>query len=118
VDDKKSQYNAQDLFDMVYLKIGIPLTFDYLHNQCNPHSDLNEEQALKLCLSTWDKDIPPITHYSDSRKIFEDSTVKEVAHSDWIWNSPETYGMTFDIEFEVKMKDLALLKYINSKKIV
>jgi len=37
VDDKKSQYNAQDLFDMVYLKIGIPLTFDYLHNQCNPH---------------------------------------------------------------------------------
>ena len=118
VDDKKSQYNAQDLFDMVYSKIGIPLTFDYLHNQCNPHPDLNEEQALKLCLSTWDKNIPPITHYSDSRKIFEDSAVKEVAHSDWIWNSPETYGIIFDIEFEVKMKDLALLKYINSKKIV
>jgi len=118
VDDKKSQYNAQDLFDMVYSKIGIPLTFDYLHNKCNPHSDLNEEQALKLCLSTWNKDISPITHYSDSRRIFEDSSVKEVAHSDWIWDSPETYGMTFDIEFEVKMKDLALLKYINSKKIV
>ena len=112
VDDKKSQYNAQDLFDMVYSKIGIPLTFDYLHNQCNPHQNLNEEQALKLCLSTWDKGIPPITHYSDSRRIFEDSSVKEVAHSDWVYNKIPTYGMDFSIELEIKMKDLALLKYI------
>ena len=118
VDDKKSQYNAQDLFDLVHSKIGIPLTFDYLHNKCNPHPDLTEEQALKLCLSTWKPEIPAITHYSDSRKIFEDESVKEVAHSDWIWETPETYGMVFDIEFEVKQKDLALLRYINSKKII
>jgi len=118
VDDKKSQYNAQDLFDLVHSKIGIPLTFDYLHNKCNPHPDLTEEQALKLCLSTWKNGIPAITHYSDSRKIFEDESVKEVAHSDWIWETPETYGMVFDIEFEVKQKDLALLRYINSKKII
>jgi UV DNA damage endonuclease len=118
VDDKKSQYNAQDLYDMVHSKIGIPLTFDYLHNKCNPHPDLTEEQALKLCLSTWDQNIPAITHYSDSRKIFEDESVKEVAHSDWIWSEIETYGANFDIEMEVKMKDLALLKYIKSKQFV
>lgn len=118
VDDKTSQYNAQDLYDLVHSKIGIPLTFDYLHNKCNPHPELTEEQALKLCLSTWKHGIPAITHYSDSRKMFEDNSVKEVAHSDWIWETPETYGMVFDIEFEVKMKDLALLRYINSKKTI
>lgn len=117
IDDKKSQYNSKDLLDLVHSKIGIPITFDYLHNKCNPHPDLNEEESLKICLSTWKNGIIPITHYSDSRKIFEDQSSKEVAHSDWIWGSPETYGMDFDIEFEVKMKDLALIKYINFKKI-
>jgi len=118
VDDKRSQFHSVDLYEMVHKKIGIPITFDYLHNQCNPTEDLTEEQSLKLCLSTWPEDIPAITHYSDSRKIFEDSSAKEVAHSDWIWKSPETYGLNFDIEFEVKMKDLALLKYIKEKELL
>jgi UV DNA damage endonuclease len=111
VDDKKSQYTAVDLLHLIHKNIGIPITFDYLHNQCNP-SILNEEEALALCLSTWPKEIPAITHYSDSRKMFEDSSVKEVAHSDWIYNKIPTYGMDFSIELEIKMKDLALLKYI------
>lgn len=117
VDDKKSQFHAEDLYELAYKKIGIPITFDYLHNKCNP-SSLNEEEALALCLSTWPKGITPITHYSDSRKIYEDSSSKEVAHSDWIWEYPETYGLEFDIEFEVKMKDLALLKYIKEKELL
>lgn len=113
VDDKKSQYTSIDLEYMVHRKIGIPVTFDYLHNECNPPENLNEEESLKLCLSTWPEGIPAITHYSDSRRINEDSNAKEVAHSDWIWKSPETYGLNFDIEFEVKMKERALLKYLN-----
>ena len=117
VDDKKSQFHAEDLYELAYKKIGIPITFDYLHNKCNP-SSLNEGEALALCLSTWPKGITPITHYSDSRKIHEDSSSKEVAHSDWIWEYPETYGLEFDIEFEVKMKDLALLKYIKEKELL
>ena len=115
VDDKKSQFTSVDLFLMIHKKIGIPVTFDYLHNKCNP-PEINEEESLKICLSTWPEGICAITHYSDSRKIFEDSSAKEVAHSDWIWQDPETYGLSLDIEFEVKMKDISLLKYINSKK--
>jgi UV DNA damage endonuclease len=115
VDDKKSQYNAVDLFLTVHKFIGIPVTFDYLHNKCNP-SQYSEEEALALCLSTWPKDIPAITHYSDSKKLYEDETSKEVAHTDWVWGKVETYGLNFDIEFEVKMKDLALLKYIGETK--
>ena len=114
VDDKRTQYNAIDLHDMVHSVIGIPVTFDYLHNKCNP-SHLDEGQALALCLSTWPENIPAITHYSDSKKIYEDQSSKEVAHTDWIWGDVETYGLNFDIEFEVKMKDLAVLKFLENK---
>jgi UV DNA damage endonuclease len=95
---------------MVHSKIGIPITFDYLHNKCNP-SHLDEKQALALCLSTWPEGVPAITHYSDSRKNHEDPLCKEVAHSDWLYEKIETYGMDFDIELEVKMKEKALLDY-------
>ena len=115
VDDKKSQYTAVDLLHLIHKNIGIPITFDYLHNQCNP-SILNEEEALALCLSTWPKEIPAITHYSDSKKLYEDESSKELAHTDWIWGNVETYGLNFDIEFEVKMKDLALLKFLKENK--
>lgn len=110
VDDKKSQYTAVDLHHMVHSKIGIPITFDYLHNKCNP-SHLDEKQALALCLSTWPEGVPAITHYSDSRKNHEDPLCKEVAHSDWLYEKIETYGMDFDIELEVKMKEKALFEY-------
>jgi UV DNA damage endonuclease len=115
VDDKKSQYNAEDLFTSVYKFIGVPITFDYLHNRCHP-SQYSEEEAIRLCLSTWPEGIPAITHYSDSKKLYEDESSKEVAHTDWVWGNVETYGLNFDIEFEVKMKDLALLKFLEENK--
>ena len=111
VDDKKSQFKSEDLYHMVHKKIGIPITFDYLHNKCNP-SMYSEKEALELCLSTWPEGIPAITHYSASKKDHEDPSSKEVAHSDWIYEKVETYGLDFYIEFEVKMKEKALLKYI------
>jgi UV DNA damage endonuclease len=110
VDDKKSQFKSEDLYHMVYKKIGIPITFDFHHNKCNP-SELSEEKALELCLSTWPEGIPAITHYSASKRDHEDPTSKDVAHSDWIYEKIETYGLDFDIELEVKMKELALLEY-------
>ena len=96
---------------MVHDVIGIPVTFDYLHNQCNPPEGLSEEESLLVCLSTWPVDITPLTHFSESRALFEDDSAKELAHSDWIHERIETYGHNFDIELEVKMKDKALLHY-------
>ena len=116
VDDKKSQFTSHDLYHFVHKKVGIPITFDYLHNFCNPPQDMDEKQSLELCLSTWPEDIAPITHYSDSKKIYEDSSSKELAHTDWIWGNVETYDNNHDIEFEVKQKDLALLRFIRKKK--
>jgi UV DNA damage endonuclease len=113
-DDKKSQFTSVDLYNLVYKEIGIPLTFDYLHNFCHEPEGWKESDVLNLCYSTWPEGIVPIVHYSDSRKLFEDSDSKILAHTDWIWKSKvETYGLEIDIEFEVKMKELALIKYLN-----
>ena len=110
VDDKKSQYKAEDLYHMVHKKIGIPITFDFHHNKCNP-SDFSEKEALELCLSTWPEGIPAITHFSGSKRDHEDPSAKDVAHSDWLYEKIETYGLEFDIELEVKQKEKALLRY-------
>ena len=115
VDDKRSQFTSTDLYEMVYKKIGVPITFDYLHNYCNPPEGLSEKESLEVCLSTWPEGILAITHYSDSKKLFEDETSKLNAHTDWIWQTPETYGHNFYTEFEVKKKDLAVLKFITEK---
>jgi len=111
IDDKKSQFTSVDLMNLVHSKIDIPITFDYLHNICNPPPELSEYDSLLICASTW-KGFTPLVHYSDSRKLFEDSNSKEVAHSDWIHQKIETYGLELSIELEVKMKDLALIKYL------
>ena len=112
-DDKKSAFTPTDLYELVHKKIGIPITFDFHHHKCNPDL-LTEEEALELCISTWGKN-RALTHYSDSRKIYEDISARDVAHSDWIWAKElPTYGKQFDIELEVKMKELALLKLIES----
>lgn len=107
-DDGPGQFTPVDLYEGLYKKIGIPITFDYHHHMCNPDG-LSQEESLKLSLKTWG--CVPMTHFSDSRRKYEDPKAKEIAHSDWIWNRIETYGETFDIECEVKSKDLALLKY-------
>jgi UV DNA damage endonuclease len=114
-DDKKSQFTPTDLYNMIYKESGIPITYDFLHHKCNP-DEISEEEALDLCISTWPENTIALTHFSDSRKLYEDSSAKEVAHSDWIWSKIETYDRVFDIELEVKMKDLALLKYLEKWK--
>lgn len=111
VDDKGSQYTSVDLKRMIYDVIGVPITFDYLHNLCNPPEGLSEAESLKVCLDTWPPGITPLTHFSESRALFEDASAKELAHSDWIHEKIETYGFDFDIELEVKKKDKALLDY-------
>ena len=111
-DDKPSAFTPYDLYELVYKKIGIPITFDFHHHKCNPDHH-TEEEALSLCTSTWGS-IHALTHYSDSRKIYEDISARGVAHSDWIWAKEiPTYGMDFYIELEVKMKEKALLKFLS-----
>ena len=60
-DDKASMYSVKDLYEGVYKRIGIPIVFDYHHHKfCT--GDLSEQEALELALSTWPKDITPVSY--------------------------------------------------------
>jgi len=109
-DDKASMYTVEDLYEGIYKNIGIPITFDFLHHQCNP-GNLTEAEALGLAFKSWDSSIIPITHYSSSKKINEDEDSIFRAHADYIYEEINTHGYLIDIELESKAKELALLKY-------
>ena len=140
-DDKKSLWTVQMLYDYFHKKIGIPITFDYHHHALHP-GDLSEEEALKLAATTWPDDVRQCTHYSESRRrekrtrlmeMCEDNNIefddlddwptlgemkrkwaktKEQAHSDYIVDKINTYGLPIDIVIEAKAKELCILKYM------
>lgn len=108
-DDKGTQFSVKDLYEMVYMKIGTPITFDFHHHRfCS--GDLDEETALRLAYSTW-KQYRVLTHYSSCKRTFEDSSVMARSHADYVYETIKSYGLAFDIEIEAKAKDLAVLKY-------
>ena len=103
-DDKASMYSVKDLM-YIYEKTGIPIVFDYHHHKfCT--GDLTEEQALRLAVSTWPDGIVPAVHYSESA-----IGKKPQAHSDYIFERIDTYGIEVAIMVEAKKKDLTILKY-------
>jgi UV DNA damage endonuclease len=111
-DDKESLYTVKDLM-YLYEKAGIPIVFDYHHHKCQK-DPMTEEQALKLAVSTWSKDIIPVVHYSESKALHENnSKIKPQAHSDYFTGFPNLYELDLDIMLECKMKELALLEIKN-----
>jgi len=111
-DDKATQFGVKDLYEGLYKKIGIPITFDFFHHIfCT--NGLSTEEAALLAASTWPEGIIPLAHYSSSKKVNEDPESKSPrSHADYVYESIPKIGEMFDIEIEAKAKDLALLKYI------
>lgn len=107
-DDGPNQYSTKMLYDLVYKKIGVPITHDFHHHNYGP-KDLSQEEALNLAYSTWG-DIKQMTHMSSPRSV-EDKSNKHTAHADYIYEEIKTFGLDFDTELECKMKDIALLRY-------
>ena len=109
-DDKASMYSVVDLM-YIHERIGIPIVFDYHHHKFNT-GGLTEEEALKLAATTWG-DIKPVVHYSESKSLHENNdTIKPQAHSDYISDYINTYGLAVDIMIEAKHKELAVAKYL------
>ena len=110
-DDKASMYSVTDLM-YIHERIGIPIVFDYHHHKfCT--GGLTEEEALKLAVSTWG-DIKPVVHYSESKSLHEENNkIKPQAHSDYISEYINTYGLDVDIMIEAKKKELTLAQYKN-----
>ena len=108
-DDKASMYSVVDLM-YIHERIGIPIVFDYHHHKFNT-GGLTEEEALKLAASTWG-DIKPVVHYSESKSLHENNdSIKPQAHSDYISEYINTYGVDVDVMIEAKAKELTLLEY-------
>lgn len=105
-DDKASMYSVKDLM-YIHNAIKIPIVFDYHHHKFNT-GDLTEQQALQLATTTWPDNIVPAVHYSESAE-----GKKPQAHSDYISEKIDTYGLDVAIMVEAKAKDLAILKYKN-----
>lgn len=107
-DDKASMYSTKDLYQ-VYERLGVPIVFDYHHHKfCT--GEQTEEEALKLAASTWG-DVTPCCHYSESKALNENLNVKPQAHSDYILQKVNDYGLDLDVVFEAKAKEQAILKY-------
>lgn len=114
-DDKASMYSVKDLM-YIHENTGIPIVFDYHHHKFNT-GGLSEQDALELAISTWDKDITPLVHYSESKSLHEENgKIKLQAHSDYINQLPDTYGYDLDIEVEAKAKELAILPFLGKNR--
>lgn len=111
-DDSPNQFSVKNLYDMIFSKINIPITFDQHHFIYGP-KDQTMEEALRLAHSTWQT--KPMTHMSSSKAI-EDSSKLKTAHADFIYEEIQTFGLDFDTEIEAKAKDLAVIKYIKDYK--
>ena len=111
-DDKASMYSVKDLM-YIHEHTGIPIVFDYHHHQfCT--GDLSEEEALKLAATTWPEGIRQEVHYSESKALHENNPKeKPQAHSLYINELPNTYGLDIDVMVECKAKELAILKIRN-----
>jgi UV DNA damage endonuclease len=102
-DDKLNCWSVKELVDIFHPITRIPICFDYLHHKCHPNG-LTEREAINMCWDTWQT--RPLFHYSESR---EGNNPR--AHADYPENTFDAYGLEFDIDLELKAKDLALAKY-------
>lgn len=103
-DDKLNCWSVRELITHFHPRTNIPITFDYLHHKCHPDM-LDEETAIKACHDTWHGH-KPLFHYSESKPGNNPR-----AHADYAENELNTYGLSFDIDMELKAKDLAIIRY-------
>lgn len=106
-DDKVNCWSVIELIHQFHDITAIPITFDYLHHACHPNG-IDEERAIMACYRSWG-DYKPLFHYSESRPGNNPR-----AHADYANNKFNTYGLDFDLDFELKMKDKAILQYSQS----
>jgi UV DNA damage endonuclease len=102
-DDKFNCWSVKQLTDIFHPITQIPITFDYLHHKCHP-DNLTECAAINMCFDTWQT--LPQFHYSESAPGNNPRK-----HADYATQPINTYGLEFDLDFEIKQKDLAIAHY-------
>ena len=102
-DDKLNCWSVRELVDIFHPITRIPICFDYLHHKCHPNNT-TEVEAINMCYDTWQT--KPLFHYSESR---EGNNPR--AHAEFAILEFNTYGLEFDLDFELKGKCKAIFQY-------
>ena len=112
-DDKASMFSTKMLYHGVSKSTGIPIVFDSHHHELGPQ-DASYKEAFYLARDTWQqRGVKQQCHHSNSKRNYEDSSVRANAHSDWYYTPFENFGEAVDVVLECKKKEQALLKYRN-----
>jgi UV DNA damage endonuclease len=108
-DDKANMYSVADLYEMIYLKVGVPITFDIFHHTfCT--GGLSAQAAATLAADTW-KDAPMVIHWSSSKQMYESFDSKSVAHADYIYDKLNDWDTGGWFMCESKAKELSVQEY-------
>ena len=108
-DDKANMYSVVELYEKIYKKVGVPITFDIFHHTfCT--GDLSARTAAELAAITW-KDAPLVIHWSSSMKLYENATAKSVAHADFIYDELQDWGTGGWFMCESKAKERSIQEY-------
>ncbi len=102
-DDKLNCWSVKELVDIFHPITRIPICFDYLHHKCHPNN-LSEVEAINMCYDTCQT--RPLFHYSESAPGNNPRK-----HADYATQPINTYGLEFDLDYEIKMKDYAIKQY-------
>lgn len=107
-DDKANMYSVLDLHNMIYQKVGVPITFDIFHHTfCT--GGLSAQEAASLAASTW-KTAPLVIHWSSSKKLYEVHDAKSVAHASYIYDEFQDWNTGGWFMCESKAKELSILE--------
>ena len=110
-DDRASLFSTKMLYDGLSSRIGVPIVFDSHHHELGPQ-DVSYKEAFYMARETWQsRKVKQQCHHSNSKKHYEDPSVRASAHSDWYYTPFENFGEHVDVVLECKKKELALLKY-------
>jgi UV DNA damage endonuclease len=108
-DDRQAAWSVAKLLDIFYPITNIPITYDSHHFRLNNPENLTEEDAAQGCFETW-KTFRPLFHFSNGRDHALDK-----AHSDYVYDiHEELFSREIDIDYEYKLKDLTIQKFIES----
>lgn len=103
-EDKPNSWNVEQLYEYVYQRTGIPITYDNLHHKCNP-GKLTAKKAVELAMSTWGKH-RPLFHFSEG---IGNTGAAQRTHAGSPTHVPVEYtNIDADLEFEFKNKDYAI----------
>jgi len=131
LENDDTRYSVADTL-WINQRSGVPLVFDNLHHWCNDRDGIDTPAALEACLRTWPSGVRPKIHFSTPRTEMRlvdrrnRTTGKtEQVQTPPIWSGHADYINPFefitfmrsaanlpdfDVMFECKRKDLALLR--------